>query len=75
MKKKLKKVFLDMRKKVKIPVKVYESLRSTGAQPARLYGLAQVHKKEIPLRPVLSIPGSCYHKHNKFLTPYLQKIE
>ena len=50
-----------MRKKGKIPVKVYEALRSTGAQPARLYGLAKVHKKETHLRPVLSIPGSCYH--------------
>ena len=32
--------------KRKIPVKVYEALRSTGAQPAMLYGLAKVDKKE-----------------------------
>ena len=51
----------------KIPVTVYEDLRSTGAQPAKLYGLAKVHKKETSLRPVLSIPGSCYHKQNKFV--------
>ena len=38
-------------------------------------GLAKVHKKETPLRPVLSIQGSCYHKLNKFLTPFFQKIE
>ena len=48
---------------------------STGTQLARLYGLDKVHKKETPLRPVLSIPGSCYHKVNKFLTPFFQKIE
>ena len=64
-----------MRKKRKIPVKIYEALISTGAQLARLYGLAKVHKKENPLRPVLSIPVSCYHKSNKFLTPFFQKIE
>ena len=64
-----------MRKKGKIPVKVYEALRSSGAQPARLHELAKVHKKETPLRPVLSIPGICYHKLNKFLTPFFQKIE
>ena len=64
-----------MRKKGKIPVKVYEALSSTGAQPARLYGLAKVHKKETPLRPVLSIPGSCYHKLNKFLALFFQNIE
>ena len=59
--KELNKELLDMRKKGKIPVKVYEALRSTGAQQTRLYVLAKVHKKEILLRPVLSIPGSCYH--------------
>ena len=58
-----------------MPVKVYEGLRSTGAQPARLYGLAKVPKKESPLGPVLSIPGSCCRKLNKFLTPFFQKIE
>ena len=71
----LNKELLDMRNKGKIPVKVYEALRSTGPQPAKLYGLAKVHKKETPLRPVLSIPGSCYHKLNWFLTPFFQKIE
>ena len=64
-----------MRKKRKITVNVYEALRSTGVQPARLYVIAKVHKNEIPLRPVLSIPGSCYHKFNRFLTPFFQKIE
>ena len=66
--KELNKEHLNMRKKGKIPFKVYEALRSTGAQPAKLYGLAKVHKNETPLRPVLSIPGSCYHKLNNFLT-------
>ena len=66
---------LDMRKKGKIPVKVYEALRYTGVQTPRLYGLAKVHKKETPLRPVFSIPGNCYHKLNKFLTPFFQQIE
>ena len=60
---------MDIRKKWKIPDKVNEALRSTGAQPTRLYGLAKVHKTETRLRPVLSIPESCYHKLNKFLTP------
>ena len=44
-------------------------------ETARLYRLAEVHKKESPLRPVLSIPGSCYHKLSKFLNPFFQKIE
>ena len=73
--KELNEELLDVRKKGKIPVKVSKVLRSTEAQPARLYGLAKVHKKEIPVRPVLTIPGSCYYKLNKFLTPFFQKIE
>ena len=37
-------------------------MRPIGSQPARLYGLAKVHKKDTPIRPVLSMPGSAYHK-------------
>ena len=44
--KELNKELLDMRKKGKIAVRVYEASRSTGAQPTRLYGWAKVHKKE-----------------------------
>ena len=40
--------------------KIYQRFRSTESQPARLYGLAKVHKKDTPLRLVLSIPGSSY---------------
>ena len=54
--------------------KNYSKLRTTEAQPARLYGLAKVHKNEIPLRPVLLIPGSSYHKLNKFLNQFLKTV-
>ena len=64
MKKQLNKGLLDMKKKGKIPVKVYEALMSTGAQPESLCGLAKVHKKETPLRPIRSIPRNRYHKLN-----------
>ena len=46
----------------KISEELYETLRPRGSQPARLYGLAKVHKKNTPVRPVLSMPGSAYHK-------------
>ena len=46
----------------KIDKGLYERSRSCGAQPARLYGLAKVHKDGIQLRPVLSLHGSCYEK-------------
>ena len=43
---------------------------SSGSQPARLYGLAKVHKDGIPLRPVLSLPGSCYANINQFISDF-----
>ena len=64
----------NLMKQGKISDKIYQGLRSTGSQPARLYGLAKVHKKDTPLRPVLSIPGSSYENLNRFLTPFFQKL-
>ena len=34
----------QLMKQGKISDKIYQRLRSTGSQPARLYGLAKVHK-------------------------------
>ena len=50
-------------------------MRSTGAQPARLYGLAKVHKQGTPLRPILSLPGSSYDNLNKTFAKYFDEIE
>ena len=36
-------------------------------QKFRVYGLAKVHEEGIPLRAVLSLPGSCYDNLNKGL--------
>ena len=36
---------------------IYDVISTTGSQPARLYGLAKVHKTSVPTRPVLSMPG------------------
>ena len=58
----------------KFSEKIYQRLRSPGSQPARLFGLAKVHKNDTPLRPVLSIPGSSYENFKRFLTPFFQKL-
>ena len=50
-------------------------MRSTEGQSARLYGLAKMHKKNTPLRPVLSLPGSSYYKFNKVLAKFSEKVE
>ena len=69
------KELLAMNKRVEISDQLYSKMRSTRWQPARLYGLAKVHKDETPLRPVLSLPGSSYENLNKMLSRILANIE
>ena len=45
---------------IKRPVSVFK--KPIGSQPPRLYGWAKIHKPTVPVRPVLLIPGSAYHK-------------
>ena len=59
----------------KISSDLCSKCRSTSAQPARLYGLAKVHKQKTPLRPVLSLPGSCYENLTNQLKKWFDKIE
>ena len=53
---------------------LYDKLRPRGSQPPRLYGLAKVHKEEVPVRPVLSMPGSAYYGIGKQLALWLSNI-
>ena len=71
----ISKELLAMKKKVRISEALYTRFRSTGAQPARLYGLAKVHKQGTPLRTVLSLPGSSYDNLNKILAKYFDENE
>ena len=68
----INKELLVMKKNDETSEALYTRLRSTGAQPANLYGLAKVHKQGTPLRPVLSLPDSSYdnlkkHWQNTFM--------
>ena len=79
----INKEILAMRKKDEISENLYTGMRSTGGGgggggggvPPRLYGLAKVHKKNNPLRPVLSLPDSSYYKLNKVHAKLFEKIE
>ena len=61
----INKELLATKEKNEISYALYTRLRSTEAQPARLYGLAKVHKQGTPLRPVLFLPVSSYDYLNK----------
>ena len=71
---KINRILADLKKKNSISEEFYHQIRSTGAQPARMYGLAKAHKSGTPLRPVLSLPGSCYYNINKAMTKFFEKV-
>ena len=53
---------------------LYKKLRSTGAKPARIYGLAKIHKVDTPLRPIVSMPGTAYYNLGKWISNWLEKV-
>ncbi|XP_066916931.1 uncharacterized protein [Clytia hemisphaerica] len=70
---------LAMLKSLKNENKISESLflkmKPIGSQPARLYGLAKIHKPDVPARPVLSMPGSSYCKIASQIAEWLSIVE
>ena len=63
-----------MRKRGLISEEFYKKVILRGSQPARFYGLAKVHKKDILLRPIVSMPGSVYHKLSLEIAERLKKL-
>ena len=49
-------------------------MKSKGGQLPKLYGLAKVHKESVPVRPVLSMPGSPYCKLAEKVAKWLSVI-
>ena len=49
-------------------------MKSKGGQLPKLYGLAKVHKESVPVRLVLSMPGSPYYKLAEKVTKWLSVI-
>ena len=68
-------VLKDLMIKKKINKAMFEKLKPTGSQPARLYGLAKIHKINILLRPVLSMPGSAYYNIANQVAKWLFVVE
>ena len=64
----------DLLDKVEIDGTLYDRIRPRGSQPPRMYGLAKVHKQDVPVRPVLSMPGSAYHQIAEYIAECLSVV-
>ena len=52
---------LQLKKESLLLSKIYGRIRPTGSQRPRMYGLPNIHKQDVPLRPILSMTGSTQH--------------
>ena len=71
---KIQKRLLQLKKDDLLPAKIYNSIRPTGSQQPRMYGLPKIHKKDVPLRPILSMTGSSQHQLAQWLTSVIDPV-
>ena len=67
--------FVDNLFKLKIvDLDTKSQLRCTGSRPGIMYGSPKVHKRNHPLRPILSTIGTCNYNISKFLVTLLSPV-
>ena len=71
---KICKLLESLRNENKISEALFSKLKPIGSQPPRLYGLAKIHKNGVPIRPVLSMPGSPYFNIAKQMANWLSIV-
>jgi hypothetical protein len=59
-------------KKSKLAEDICKRLRPTGTRPPRLYGLPEIHKEGMPLRPIISNIGAPTYQLSKYLATLLR---
>ncbi|CAH8678749.1 unnamed protein product [Schistosoma rodhaini] len=64
----------DLKNKGIITKEILDSIKPSGSYTPRLYGLPKVHKPGLPLRPVLDMFDSPYHKIAKWLVRILEPL-
>ncbi len=58
----------NLEREGKIPTVLYNRLRPTGCRSSLLYGLSNIHKLGIPLRPIVYCIGSPSSNVSKFIS-------
>ena len=71
----IKKTIKDLTSNNMITEHMAKKLVPTAAIVPRLYGLPKIHKKDVPLRPILSMVGSAHHPLAKFLAHILEPVQ
>ena len=64
----------SLKKQEKIDENTYKQIRPNDASNAKFYGLPKIHKENIPLRPIVSLPGSPTYDLSKYLANILQPL-
>ena len=64
----------QLKDKDKLSETTYHRIRPNDATTAKFYGLPKVHKENIPLRPIVSLPGSPTYELSKYLAMILHPL-
>ena len=64
----------QLKDKDKLNETTYHRIRPNDASTAKFYGLPKIHKESIPLRPIVSLPGSPTYKLSKHLAIILHPL-
>ena len=64
----------QLKDKDKLNETTYHRIRPNDATTAKFYGLPKIHKENIPLRPIVSLPGSPTYKLSKHLAMTLHPL-
>jgi hypothetical protein len=64
----------QLKDKDKLEETNYNRIRPSDSSTARFYGLPKIHKENIPLRPIVSLPESSAYELSKYLAMILHPI-
>ena len=67
-------ILKEMKTESEIDENTYEKMYPTGVSAPKFYGLPKIHKKEVPLRPILASIGSVTYGVAKELSRILKLL-
>ena len=65
----------QLKDKDKLNKTTYHRIGPNDASTAKFYGLRKIHKENIPLRPIVSLPGSPTYELSKHLAVILHQLK